>query len=216
MKPSSDPSGRPVRDRQRGQALVFFALLLVVLLSAAAFVVDIGDLYFSYQELQGATNSAALAGGAAIIAGTAVNTAYQYSGDPNSPANATYNVHANLNITGVTVTLGCISTATYPNLGLPPCSVYGSQASANAVQVVETASVGTYFAKIFGVSSVNVTATATASAKGGNFPTLPRHAGPRHHRVDGLGFRYRLHGSRGQRSAHAGAVRSVRSSAIAR
>jgi Flp pilus assembly protein TadG len=167
MKRNSEPSGRPARDPQRGQALVFFALLLVVLLSAAAFVVDIGDLYFSYQELQGATNSAALAGGAAITAGTAQNTAYEYSGDPNSPANATYNIHSNLNITGVTVTFGCISTATYPNLGLPPCSTYGSQPSANAIQVVETASVGTYFAKIFGVSSVNVTATATASAKGG-------------------------------------------------
>jgi hypothetical protein len=142
-------------------------LLLVVLLSAAALVVDMGDLYYSYQELQGATTAAAMAGGSAIPQGTGVNTAYTYSGDKNSPANATYNIHANLNITAVTPTLGCISTTTYATLGLPPCIVYGSQPSANAIQVVETAKVPMYFAKIFGVSSLNISATAIASAKGG-------------------------------------------------
>jgi hypothetical protein len=40
----------------------------------------------------------------------------------------------------------------------------------NAIQVTETAKVPTYFAKIFGVGSVPITATATASAKGGAHP----------------------------------------------
>ena len=158
---------RPLRDGQRGQALVLMAFLLVVLLSAAALVIDIGDLYYSYQELQSATSAAAMAGGSAITDGTGVSTAYEYSGDANSPANASYNIHSNLNITGVTPTLGCISTTTYATLGLPPCIAYGTQLAANAIQVTETAKVPTYFAKIFGVPSVNISATATAIAKGG-------------------------------------------------
>ena len=158
---------RPLRDGQRGQALVLMAFLLVVLLSAAALVIDIGDLYYSYQELQAAASAAAMAGGSAIPNGTGISTAYQYSGDANSPANASYNINSNLNITGVTPTLGCISTTTYATLGLPPCIVYGTQVAANAIQVTETAKIPTYFAKIFGVPSVNISATVTATAKGG-------------------------------------------------
>jgi hypothetical protein len=45
--------------------------------------------------------------------------------------------------------------------------VYGTQSSANAIQVTEQASVNTYFAGVFGIKSVNLQAIATASAKGG-------------------------------------------------
>ena len=76
MNGRSDSFVRPRRDGQLGQALVLMAFLLVVLLSAAALVIDIGHLYYSFQELQSATTAAAMAGGSAIPNGTGVSTAY--------------------------------------------------------------------------------------------------------------------------------------------
>jgi len=154
------------RRDERGQALPFVAFLLVAILGAAALVIDIGNLYYSYMQLVGITQAAALAGGAAVPNGTAQNTAYQYSGDANSPYDAVYNVHPNLDITSVSANLVCLTQVN--GVGLPPCSVYGTQASANAVQVTETASVNTYFAGIFGIKTLTISATATASAKGGS------------------------------------------------
>jgi len=152
---------------QRGQILVMVALMLVVICGAAGLATDVGVLYFSHQELVAASDAAALAGGAAIPTGTAIGTAQSYSGD--KAAGGTYNIPNNLNITSVTPTLGCIPTTTYPNLGLPPCIAYGDQPAANAIQVKETATVSTYFMRVLGITSVNISATATATAKGGQF-----------------------------------------------
>jgi len=155
------------RDSQSGQSLVLVAFVLVLLFAAAAVSIDMGNLYFSYQALEATTNAAALAGGAAIPAGTAVVTANLYSGQ----VPADYNYRGNLNITNVSVNLTCVQPATYPNVGLPPCNAYTtSQGSINAIQVTETAQVGTYFAKLFGVPSINISAAASASAKGGGAP----------------------------------------------
>jgi Flp pilus assembly protein TadG len=153
---------------ESGQTLVLVPLLLVVLLIMGALVLDLGNVYVCYQQLQSTTSAAAMAGGAAIPQGTATTAVNQYSGS--STTSAIYNVHSNLNITSVTTNLACVSLTTYPNLGLPPCSVYGAQASANVIQVTEKASVPTYFAKLFGVKTVPISATATASAKGGGAP----------------------------------------------
>ena len=155
------------RDRQSGQSLVLAAFVLVLLFVAAALVIDMGNLYSSYQALQADTRAAALAGGAAIPAGTATATANLYSGE----AVADYNYRSNLDITNVSVNLGCASTTTYPNIGLPPCVAYtSSQGNINAIQVTETAQVPMYFARLFGVPYLNITATASASAKGGGAP----------------------------------------------
>ncbi len=172
MKRNRNSFVRPVRDGQRGQSLVLVGVMLVVLLSMSALVIDIGVVYFSYQELLGTTNAAALAGGEAIPQGTAKNAAYQYSGWSNAPvAGPILNIHSNLNITNVTSSLTCVQPSAYPNLGLPPCATYSiAQGSVNVIQVTETATVPTFFAKIFGVKSVPISATATASAKGGGAP----------------------------------------------
>ncbi len=151
---------RSIHHGQSGQALVLMVLAIVGLLSMAAFVVDIGALYLSHQELVAATDAAALAGGAAIPNGDATSVAAQYSA-----ASGDLNNYPNLQSVSATPTLKCLTST---GLGLPPCSVYGSQAAANAIQVTETATVATFFAKIFGVNSVTLSATATASAKGGS------------------------------------------------
>ena len=138
------------RDGERGQTLVMVPVLLAGLLCAAAVVVDIGNLYFSYQELLSATRAAAVAGGQAIPDGTATTVAYTYSGD--ATVGALYNIHPNLVMQSVNVTFACVPPTTYSALGLPQCSAYGSQPSANVIQVQETAHANTFFAKVFGVS----------------------------------------------------------------
>ena len=153
------------RDGQRGQALVLALVVLPILIAAAALVVDMSYLYVCYGELVGATQAAAKAGGGAIPTGANPSTvATNYSGGPN----ALYNIHSNLNITSVAVNYACISTTTYPNLGLPPCATYaGVTGSVNAIQVKENATVAMFFTKFFGVKTLNISATASASASGG-------------------------------------------------
>jgi Flp pilus assembly protein TadG len=151
-----------MRGRQRGQALAMIPVLLISLIGAAALVVDIGILYYAYQELVGATDAAALAGAAAISNGTATTVATQYSA-----ASGDLNSHTILQIGKVTANLVCL-TAT--GIGLPPCMVYGSQSSANAIVVTEQATVPTFFAKIFGIKSFNISSTATAAKGGGVRP----------------------------------------------
>jgi Flp pilus assembly protein TadG len=155
-----------MRDRERGQVFVMAALMLMLLSACAAIAVDLGVVYYSHQELVAITQAAALAGGATIPSGTSKATAKAYSGD--AAKGGTYNLRSNLNITNVTPTLGCISQASYPNLSIPPCIDYG-EGSANAIQVKETATVRTFFAQVLGINSVPIGATATATAKGGQF-----------------------------------------------
>jgi hypothetical protein len=171
----------------RGQALVMAPIILAFLVAFSAFVVDMGNLYYSYQELLGNAQAAARAGGKAMpdAAVTSVsNVAYQYSGWSSAPTTPIYNVHANLNITSATVKYACVSATTYPNLNLPPCAAYPSYPACpvttanpaggcNAIQVVESATVPTFFAKYFGITSLPITATASASASGGG--AIPYH-----------------------------------------
>lgn len=75
------------RHSERGQSLLLMAGLLVVLLGMAAFVIDLGNAYFSSRQLQAATDAAALAGAEDLPNSTAITTATKYSalsGDLNS------------------------------------------------------------------------------------------------------------------------------------
>jgi Putative Tad-like Flp pilus-assembly len=167
MERNSESFARPVRDGQRGQSLVFAVTLLVGLIAMAALVIDLGEVYFSYQQLKAATNAAALAGGGAIpnTSGlTATAAAYDYSA-------LDLNTQSHLQNATLSVSLACINPATYPTLGLPPCALYPSCPSGcNMIQVTETANVPLFFAKIFGVKSIPISASAVASAKGGLIP----------------------------------------------
>ncbi len=59
-----------------------------------------------------------------------------------------------------TSSLKCVASTAVPCL--PPANM-------NAIQVTETASVNTTFARLFGVNTVNISATSTGSAKNGNY-----------------------------------------------
>jgi hypothetical protein len=132
--------------------------ILVILLAAAALVIDVGQLYYSYQQLQASTQAAALAGGQAIPSGTAVATAKSYDG-------VTGNKNANANLSSVSLVTApkveCLTSSL-----LPPCLNYG-EGLANAIVVQQQAAVKTSFMRLFGIPSFTLQATATASARGG-------------------------------------------------
>jgi Flp pilus assembly protein TadG len=171
MRTHSDSFVRPVRDGQRGQSLALVALLLPVLLGMAAITLDLAHIYISYEQLVAATNAAALAGGAAIpnaTGPTATTIAQSYSAYPGG-----YNTTSNLQHVSFSAGTGCISTSAYPTLGAPPCVVYPNSCpstACNSIQVSSSGYVPTYFAKIFGIQYVQVSATAVATAKGVGAP----------------------------------------------
>jgi Flp pilus assembly protein TadG len=173
MKKNSESFVRVVRDGQRGQTLAMVALLLPVILGMAALIIDLGYIYVSYQQLVSATQAAALAGGSAIpnaSGPTATTFAQDYSASKLG-AIKDLNYHPNLQSVSTTVNLACVSQSSYPTLALPPCNIYPSCPSGcNMLQVTSTAKVPTMFAKIFGINSVNISATAVASARGGGIP----------------------------------------------
>jgi len=148
---------------QSAQVLPMMLLLLSGFFITVGFVVDIGDAYFSYNELQNATQAAALAGAAAIT-NTAlpdpVTTAKQYGSETGN-----YNSYPSLENVATQPTLSC--NAFVESLGIS-CVTYsgGGSATANAIQVVQTARVRMYFAALWGHPYLPLTATASAARSG--------------------------------------------------
>jgi hypothetical protein len=157
--------GRALGD-ERGQVLPIVALMMVSFLGMAAIVVDVGDVYYSYNELVISTNAAAMAGAQGLPFNTttvnqAKTNATNYSSKSNTSEN---NVYANLNVTSATYALGCVSTGVGASV---PCVSTGvGTNTANAIQVTQTATVPLYFAGLFGTSTVSLTSTGTALMRG--------------------------------------------------
>jgi hypothetical protein len=148
---------------ERGQLIPIIAFMMVGLLGLTGMVVDVGHAYFSYQLLQNATNASAMAGAQGLLSsGTlAMSNAAAY-GSQSGKANA----YSNLTITNSTYTLGCVTAAV---AGGTPCVSTGlstGASTANAIQVKQTASVPTTFMRLFGFSTLSMTATGTALMKG--------------------------------------------------
>jgi len=163
---------RALRNKS-GAVAIMVAVALPALVGLGGITVDIGYVFYAKQTLQASTDAAALAGAQVIgTGGSASSAASTYS--------ATGSLNAKANLTGVTVTttFKCFTT-----IGLacstnqtPSCSVASSNCAgtngANGVEVVQTAAVPTFFARIFGISTVAISATASASARGGTATPL--------------------------------------------
>jgi Flp pilus assembly protein TadG len=165
---------------ERGATGAIVALSIVFLVGMAGLAVDTGYIYNSKLQLQATTDAAALAGATYITEnGTTdpVATAQSYDAVAgNKNAAGGFYVKAS----GVTATLKCLGTlvtdADFPVKGFPgaPSTTCASPAAptvlytgANAIQVVEKATVPSFFGKVFGIKDYNVSATATAASKGG-------------------------------------------------
>jgi Flp pilus assembly protein TadG len=149
---------RRLHKNERGQTLIFVALMMVALLGIVGFVVDIGDVYYNYNQLQNSADAAALAGGATLPNTTAAAVATTYSSVAGGK-----NVYGNLqNVTMVSgyPQVKCLTTLTNESI---PCL---APANANAIVVEQTATVPMFFAQVLGIHTMTITATATASMRG--------------------------------------------------
>ncbi len=163
---------RRSRGAEHGQSIALVMIGIVGILAMAGFVIDVGRVYFGYQQLQAATQAAALAGGAALSAAPASDSQSQATSYVEGIAKTYSAVPSigNLNATSallqnVTISYApkCLNTLTSAGI---LCTA--SAASANALQVTETAQVPTTFARVLGISTWTISATATASAKNGS------------------------------------------------
>jgi Flp pilus assembly protein TadG len=139
-----------LRDRIRhetGQVLVFTLVFMVVLVGMVGFAVDVGHAYLVQRQLQSGVDAAALAGAQELPDQAAVtNAATQYGPDSKNPPTANDN-------SSTTVEMRCVKSA-------PGCSATFN--TFNAVKVTSTSDVKTFFARVLGIDSLKVTATATA------------------------------------------------------
>lgn len=148
---------------RRGAALVLLAISMAAMLSVAALAVDIGILLDARSDAQRAADSAALAGASSfqVYSGTAAipearNRALALAGSNNIrgvPINASGAPAGNTSTTVYTANEVTVTVLT----------------AQNKVRVrVRRAAVGTYFARIFGIQSMPVTASAAAWASTGS------------------------------------------------
>ena len=134
---------------ESGQVLLLTGALMAIFLVVVALVVDIGHTRLVQRQLQAGVDAAALAGAQDLPDGTvARTTAEQYSPTPGSK-NAVNTVD---NAT-TSALVRCIPS-------IPGCNT--RYATANAITVTSTSTVPTFFARIIGISSLTVTAKATA------------------------------------------------------
>jgi hypothetical protein len=145
--------------RQSGQALVAATFGLVALIGATGLAIDIGYLRYQKRLQQSAADSAALAGAgdiAYILDGASVLNAAR--------ADSTLNGFTNGGKVTVTVN--------------HPSTVAPSSLNPNSVEVLITVAQPTFFMKIFGIGSANVTARAVAVATGRNCIYTLQNGGP--------------------------------------
>src|SRR4051794_33163153 len=108
------------------------------------FVLDVGHAYFVHRTLQADADAAATAGANELPSiGGAVSTARSFSG-----SNGGKNARDNVPGVSTTVTTTCLPQA--------PCN------PVNAVTVRQQTEVKTFFARVVGIDSINISAKATA------------------------------------------------------
>jgi Flp pilus assembly protein TadG len=134
---------RGYRDSEKGAALPFVAILLVLLLGVSAFAVDLGWIYLSGARLQRAADSSALAG-----------VVYLPGDMANVEAKAVDAANANGwdigSINGTPVAGGGSDTLDYQSL------------ADNKLEVTLATTVPTFFLKVLGMDTFDLSRTATA------------------------------------------------------
>jgi Flp pilus assembly protein TadG len=150
---------------RRAATAVTVGLLMPVIIGMAGFVIDLGHVMYVKRQLQASTDAAALAGARqlnccftsnAISTATAYSAAWTSSSTPGSNKNVDTKTYA-------TLVSGYPQLRCFASTGV---SCAGPDA-ANGIVVKQTANVSMWFASIFGLSTIPVTATATAGGTGG-------------------------------------------------
>jgi len=128
------------RSGQRGQVIVLFAAMLVVLVGVVSLVVDLGQMYVVRRNLQNSADEAALVGSSKLPDVGAARTAAQASAQANTPAGTSVQVN------------------------IPPSSgpYSGAGYSDGAIEVILSQNVTHLYAVLLGNSSSTVRASAVA------------------------------------------------------
>lgn len=146
---------RLLRD-ESGQTISWLAAGMLAILAMGGASFDVGSAYVAYRQLQGSTNQAVLAGASYLpnsTAAAAAATTYGSQAGSNNASGNLQNVQTNSSF-------ACV--ASLQKIGL----LCQQGVSYNAMQVTQTATTPTFFAKVFGVNSVNLSTTATAAMRG--------------------------------------------------
>jgi hypothetical protein len=161
------------RHHEQGQTILLVAISMVSLLAMAALAIDIVTLYVARSEIQRAADAAALAGGKAIAD----------SGFTTLPAaDVNYTNAQNLAKSMAVASINAMVTTAATNLVggqlpvLASAPVFDFTTHPGSYQVtvsLKSASLPTFFSKIWARTSASVTATATAEAYNpANLPTM--------------------------------------------
>jgi Flp pilus assembly protein TadG len=141
-----------VAGDERGQVLPWAALMMVMIMGASAFSIDLGHALLVRKQLQASADAAALAGAQHLADGSYQSVAMSYS------AAGSQNGYGGYTVSTPVITTRCSSTVA--GWGIP-CTA----TSPNVVTVQQTAQVNTFFASLLGYKTLTVTATS-AAAKG--------------------------------------------------
>jgi Flp pilus assembly protein TadG len=152
-------------EEDKGQALVFTAVILTALVGVMGVGVDAGKGYYAFELLKASTSAAALAG-AAGLPNTATASSYaQKYGSEISKLNS----NGILTSVNTTVTWQCANTViTNMDIGCLP-DPSGTGTSNNVLVVQQTAKVPTWIGPLFGMPTFNIQDTAAAAMNGGAY-----------------------------------------------
>src|ERR1700682_1864577 len=147
---------RRVKSKERGQTLVLVALTLVTLLAMAALAIDVVTLYVAKSEAQRAADAAALAGAKAFVD----------SGVTTDPKNSSFQTLAQSMATAViNAMIGQNKVAGIPpQLASPPSFNFNQDGNPQITVTFQRTDLPIFFARIWGGTLANVSATATAEA----------------------------------------------------
>jgi len=173
------------RKNSRGTTLIIVALVLFALLAFIALSIDLGHLFVARNELQNAADAAALAGAQDLYndGGTEVNTGANLTAYNVAVANKSEKVPVDVNWAGGndgdiqrghwSFGLTTLSRGFYPNASTAPVDLWDVTTEEldadvdfiNAVRVVsrrQATPVASFFARIFGHASFELSADAVA------------------------------------------------------
>ena len=159
MKMISLTSFRNALNDQRGQVLPWAVLGMIVLLGMAGLTIDVGNAYVVRAQLQNCTNASALAAAGEVYNSSSTDNAVTYANQYSCGVPGNKNYNPRWGAITPTITPTCLTL-------LLPSGSSCTGAPNNAVRVKQTVRVPTYFMKLFGVNSLDVSSTATASMQG--------------------------------------------------
>jgi Flp pilus assembly protein TadG len=155
---------RRLCHEQNGQALYLVGALLLVFLGTGAISIDIGFAIHAQRELQTSTDAAATAGALDLPNASAATTAKAYDGESTGK-----NFRPDLR--GVTTVNGtplvtCVTATQLQTLSITVGPTCTNAAGGNAVVVEQQVTIPTFFARVFGISSITLHANALVLEKG--------------------------------------------------